>query len=522
MTDRLAHSSRPGATIDWTRPGPQMAAFGLLFLVAAVFNNALGWLNTDTSWLILVAHRMLDGERLYVDVWDTNPPFSVLLYLPMAWLERLTGLRAETWTSLALFAALAVSLWLSAAILRRTVSMGQPARVALLLALAAIILLAMPREFAQREHFGIVLALPLLLIYALHHKTAAPLPVWMSLLAGALGAVLLIVKPHYALGYALAAGYLLLRDRNWRLLLNPAHFAGAGVVMLYAASIFAFFPAFLSDVLPLVSEFYLPRRLPTGELFSLSLSVLGPALVLLALMRLKAGDPPRAAAVLMLAGLGFWLAFWWNGKGWAYHFWPSLVALYIAALVWLAPQQPTMRSATRKLLLFALLACFVLSHYGLRAYPSRDLVVPQQIEVISPAPSMAVIGSDIGVGNPLARRLRAHWRERENADLLAALAWTKLQTATDPDKRAELRGLVEDAVARKAAYIAAWKPDFILLDTRATAVTTFMLADSGLQSELLAYEPIGCSEGVSFLLRSDAAAFGELENWRAAAIEGCG
>jgi len=440
----------------------------------------------------------------------------------MAWLERVSGLRAEIWTSLAVFAALAASLALSSAILRRRAHFGPLRLLALMMGLAGLVLFAMPREFAQREHFGIILALPLLMSYATQAQGTSPLPVWMSLLAGAFAAVLLIVKPHYALGYMLAAAYLLVRDRDWRLVVQSAHFAGAGVVALYAATLIAIFPEFLSDVLPLVSEFYLPRRLPAGGLLRLSLTVLGPALVLLALMRLKAGDPPRAAAVLMLAGLGFWLAFWWNGKGWAYHFWPSLVALYAAALVWLAPQQPTMRSATRKLLLIALLACFVLSHLGLRAYPSRDLVVPQQIEVISPAPSMAVIGSDIGVGNPLARRLRAHWRERENADLLAALAWTKLQTATDPDKRAELRGLVEDAVARKAAYIAAWKPDFILLDTRATAVTTFMFADSGLQSELLAYEPIGCSEGVSFLLRSDAAAFGELENWRAAAIEGCG
>ena len=33
----------------------------------------------DTSWLITVCERMLSGERLYAEIYETNPPFSVWL-----------------------------------------------------------------------------------------------------------------------------------------------------------------------------------------------------------------------------------------------------------------------------------------------------------------------------------------------------------------------------------------------------------------------------------------------------------
>src|SRR5690349_11187977 len=64
-----ATASRP-----WAVPAAVLAAAVLLrfFLLA----------NTDVSWLLTVAERVLDGQRLYIDVIETNPPAAVLLYLP--------------------------------------------------------------------------------------------------------------------------------------------------------------------------------------------------------------------------------------------------------------------------------------------------------------------------------------------------------------------------------------------------------------------------------------------------------
>ena len=50
----------------------------------------------DMSWLIVVAERWLDGEQLYVDLLETNPPASVFLYTPIVVIARGFGVAPET------------------------------------------------------------------------------------------------------------------------------------------------------------------------------------------------------------------------------------------------------------------------------------------------------------------------------------------------------------------------------------------------------------------------------------------
>ena len=58
----------------------------LLVLVAAAISVAP--LNTDSGWLLVAARRLLDGDRLYVDIIEVNPPLIVWLLLPSAWVGR--------------------------------------------------------------------------------------------------------------------------------------------------------------------------------------------------------------------------------------------------------------------------------------------------------------------------------------------------------------------------------------------------------------------------------------------------
>ena len=54
-----------------------------LFLTGVVFAIAIGFrqvvpLNTDVSWLLVVCERMLDGQHLYRDIIEINPPMAPL------------------------------------------------------------------------------------------------------------------------------------------------------------------------------------------------------------------------------------------------------------------------------------------------------------------------------------------------------------------------------------------------------------------------------------------------------------
>ena len=67
----------------------------IVAIVSLLDNTLVHYLGADMSWLLTAADGMIGGQRLYVDIWETNPPFSVLLYLPAAYAEHLLGLRAE-------------------------------------------------------------------------------------------------------------------------------------------------------------------------------------------------------------------------------------------------------------------------------------------------------------------------------------------------------------------------------------------------------------------------------------------
>lgn len=80
--------------------------------------------NDDARWCLTLAGKVLDGQSLYVDVIEVNPPATMFLYLVPAWLERVSGFSGEFFVDALVFFAAALSLWLSARILRPTAMSG--------------------------------------------------------------------------------------------------------------------------------------------------------------------------------------------------------------------------------------------------------------------------------------------------------------------------------------------------------------------------------------------------------------
>src|SRR3982074_802792 len=111
---RLTHrQGGPGAAhalLPWI-------SIAILFAAAIVLRHVLA-ANTDVSWLLTVGERVLDGQRLYVDVFETNPPMAVLVYVPGIVISRALGLPVEAVTDSLVFAAIFVSLAIVANILK--------------------------------------------------------------------------------------------------------------------------------------------------------------------------------------------------------------------------------------------------------------------------------------------------------------------------------------------------------------------------------------------------------------------
>ena len=61
-------------------------AIALVFAVGILYQFTVPT-GSDVSWLIVVAERVFDGQRLYVDIIESNPPMAVFIYLPAVVVE---------------------------------------------------------------------------------------------------------------------------------------------------------------------------------------------------------------------------------------------------------------------------------------------------------------------------------------------------------------------------------------------------------------------------------------------------
>jgi hypothetical protein len=238
-----------------------VAAIAAITVFSIFYQQRWGTI-ADTSWLITVCERMLAGERLYVDLIETNPPFSVWLYMPPVTLADALGLPPEilvhAWTYLAALAGLSF-----AGIIVHRAQFPERAALFRLAPVFYVFLVIMPgNAFSQREHIAMALFLPLLALMAWRARgRAAAVPtLWIAALAGLSSSVLVLVKPYYALMVLAPALFVALRQRSIRPLFAPEYGVIGTVCAAYLAAVFIFYSEFVTDVYPMVAEAYVHVR----------------------------------------------------------------------------------------------------------------------------------------------------------------------------------------------------------------------------------------------------------------------
>src|SRR6185369_15480682 len=163
---------------DWglqqrARKASQSALLGpvicIIVAVAAWLRYTLP-LNVDVSWWLLVSERMLDGQRLYVDILETNPPMAGSVYLLAVALARASHIRPELATAILIFALTALSLTLVWLVLRTSALRDRLADGRLAAWTTALLLIAPMYDFGQREHLALITVLPAIAVYILRAR----------------------------------------------------------------------------------------------------------------------------------------------------------------------------------------------------------------------------------------------------------------------------------------------------------------------------------------------------------------
>ena len=456
------------------------AAIGLRLVVVA---------NTDVSWLITLSEKVLDGQRLYVDLIEINPPAAIILYLPLVALARVLALRPEVVVDAGVFLAIGASLALAGHILRRARQLDNHDAMRLA-ALAAAVLAILPAQtFGEREHIAVILLLPLFALWT--SRLAGARQDILAVLAAGLGAGLtLAIKPQFALGLAPALIVLVVRTGSWRLLFAPENWVAGTLAAIYGASVFFFYPAFVSDITPMIMTTYVPVR---HSLFVMLVQC--PVLLLAAAqLWLASSWRPgllRSPAMIMFAAAagGFFLVFVLQGKGWPYHSYPVLAFVHIVLAVALSGRAPPgpRRRVEMAALLFGMTALAGATFYWLNLASSAAML-NEPVRRLVPNPRLLVISSDISVGHPLVRQVGGTWVGRVGSLWVTAGVLTRIdREVLDADTARKLAVYAERDRATLEQDIRQNRPDIIVIDRVAFDWEAWARADPGLAEQLAAY-----------------------------------
>jgi hypothetical protein len=282
----------------------------------------------DVSWLLTVCEGWLGGKTPYVDFIETNPPPAILLYMPATIAARFIGIRPETTIVVFGLGVACGSAWLTSAILKRALLLPRQAPLFGVLTLAALVILP-GRTFDERDFYALLFGLPFVALAAARAE-AAPISRAQALVAGVGLGLMVALKPPYAIVAALLVLHVALRQGARASLRAPELLAAASVVLSLAGASWLFFPAYFSDIAPMVAAAYLPVRESFATLTANAglvgaLTLGGVAIAASPRMR-----PDAATASFLIASVGAMIAYYVQGKGWLYHVYPALALACIA------------------------------------------------------------------------------------------------------------------------------------------------------------------------------------------------
>ena len=310
--------------VEGRSAGPVVFRLLLLFLLgvslAAEFRS---YIRPDTGFLLDAAARVLDGQRLYVDVVEINPPLILWLNMAAAAVARLLAIPQVVAYRLGFIIVLLVALVLAAWQIRRLFPREGVfhRRFALLVAFGLFPLAA--QDFGEREHLVLALVVPYLLLLTAR-SLGRTVPARHAAALGLAAGLGFALKPHFLLVWLGAEAWLRLGRRVTPRSLLPETIAIAGVLLAYAIAILVLTPQYL-DLVRLLAGPY--GRFLRDPFFHVLVTGPGAVLAIFALLAFAALRPnarhPELWGAIALGTAACLLAGAAQQKGLRYHFYPS-------------------------------------------------------------------------------------------------------------------------------------------------------------------------------------------------------
>ncbi len=432
-------------------------------------------------------------------------------------LARALGLAPEIVIDALVLTGALVSLAIAGDIVRRYRLLDDwQSATAAVLTLAALTILP-AQTFGEREHIALIAVLPALALLVARADGVKPL-LWHCLVAGAGAGVTICIKPHFALAIACAVAVSALHRRSWRLLLVPENWIAAAIAVAYGICVVVFYPAFLTDVMPLVADVYLPVRLSLAQsLLDTPVMLWAGAILMILALRRGTGFHP-VFAVMLAASAGFTAAYVVQGKGWPYQSYPMLALALIALGLAIARRRQAMERTGEGYRLKDICAVLAFCFIAVKSFAWLDLAVEDRAatamveRIVPPHPSITLISADVALGHPLVRAVQGRWISRVGSLwIMEDAAIQRFGGGIDAAKDRRLAAYMEAGRLELVAEIRDGKPDIILIDDRAGRIVVdnrgaswseWVNADRDLSALLAAdYREAGSADGLAIFKR---------------------
>jgi hypothetical protein len=504
MTSNIDAVSRIPLCDPAAREKPSLLPWLLIavvFVVAIVLRQVVP-LNTDVSWLLTIGERVLDGQRLYVDIVEINPPMAVLAYLPGIALARALGLDPKYVIDAQILLLAAASLLVTSRILALS-SMLDNVRWASLAAWGVAVLTILPMHvFGQREHIATLTFLPALAVYALRGNRE-PLPLWAILTAGIGAGITLAFKPFFAVPVILCIILTSVRAHSWRALFAPENVIAGGLVTAFSCYTYIAYPEYFTVTYPLVRDTYLSWSMPASAvMFNSATLIWGIAVISILLVRRK-GKLDSAVLVTLLASLGFAISFFLQRRGWAYHSYP-MVAIVLLALGYVMTGASDAGSRRFDIAAMSVLAAtFVLGSlwFNVTVYVGP---IEAAVAGLKSNPRILMLSGEAAIGHPLVRTLHGVWVSRqENLWIREFVRLTRENNAIDPQTDARLNAHLAQERTWLIEDFTRLPPDVVLIDNLRDGWGEWARADSELTQLLRPYTLVKSIAGIDILRRTE-------------------
>jgi hypothetical protein len=287
----------------------------------------------DKNWLLLATKMWLQGKKLYVDIFEVNPPLIIWLYSVPEFIS-LHFPVLKDYCVLVTFGLglVALSTYISFKIISPSLEDTIHKKEFLLLLPFLFIACNNPAYFAEREWIFFVLTFPYLLRW-LPSSMGMRYPRGLKIVVGLMAGIGFCMKPHCMLVLAGIQLVYILRERRLAIIYSVENLIIYAVIILYLAFIWVFTPEYITVILPMAIATYSGYGNRTG-----GLSFLGMILFISSItfvdFRFRLTSPYRKNIIYLIQLCPFFLLYALTNNGWGYAYNPlAMMVLFITGWI---------------------------------------------------------------------------------------------------------------------------------------------------------------------------------------------